>query len=108
VTARLIATHAALRRVTELRHEPWTRSDSLDRLQAMYEFRRTRFSERAEGLSTPDGTEARSRAYQRTLRAVLDSQRSALIAARDRRELSNETMNLVLRDLDLEELRLDS
>jgi hypothetical protein len=40
--------------------------------------------------------------------AVLDSQRSALIAARDRRELSNETMNLVLRDLDLEELRLDS
>ena len=108
VTARLIATHAALRRVTEQRHEPWTRSDSLDRLQAMYEFRRTRFSERAEGLSTPDGTEAQSRAYQRTLRAVLDSQRSALIAARNRRELSNETMNLVLRDLDLEELRLDS
>jgi CPA1 family monovalent cation:H+ antiporter len=106
--ARLIAAEAALRRIDDLRHEQWTRPDSLDRLSSFYQFRRTRFAVRTDGQSADQGAEAQSRTYQRTLREVLAAQRDALITARNRGQLSNEAMNRVLRDLDLEELRLDA
>ena len=46
-------------------------------------------------------------AYQQMVRIVLQSQRESLIALRRDGELSNEGLNRILRDIDLEESRLE-
>ena len=51
--------------------------------------------------------EDQSLAYQRTLQHVLGAQREALWRMRSDGELSNEVMHRVLRELDLEESRLE-
>jgi hypothetical protein len=56
--------------------------------------------------SKNDGYEDRSLAYQHTLQALLSAQRDALLRMRDERKISNETMNRILQELDLEESRL--
>ena len=45
--------------------------------------------------------------YQRTLQRLLSAQREALLRMRGDGELSNEAMNRILRELDLEESRLE-
>ena len=54
-----------------------------------------------------EGFEDRALAYQRTVQAVLAAQRDALLRLRDDGELSNEAMNRIIRELDLEEARLE-
>jgi monovalent cation/hydrogen antiporter len=49
----------------------------------------------------------RSLAYQRMLQLVLRAQREALLRIRSNGELANEMMNRILRELDLEESRLE-
>ena len=106
VRARLVATKAALAQIDELADADWTREDTIDRMRRSYEYRKRRFAARA-GKIEDDGYEDRSLAYQQLVQIVLAAQRDALVELRDRGELSNEVMNRVVRELDLEESRLE-
>jgi CPA1 family monovalent cation:H+ antiporter len=104
--ARLKATNAALARIDELGNEEWTRDETIERMRGMYDYRRRRLSARA-GKIEDDGYEDRSLAYQRVVQSVLAAQREALVGLRDEGVISNEVMNRVLQELDLEESRLE-
>jgi monovalent cation/hydrogen antiporter len=106
VRARLVATRAALAQLDQLAAEEWTRDDTVDRLRSLYEYRQRRFAARA-GKIEDDGYEDRALTYQQTLQVVLAAQRNALVDLRNRGEISNEVMNRVVRELDLEESRLE-
>jgi monovalent cation/hydrogen antiporter len=104
--ARVVASKAALARLDELAEEDWTRDDTIERMRALYQYRIRRFAARA-GKIEDDGYEDRSLAYQQTVQIVLAAQREALIRMRSDGELSNEVMNRVIREFDLEESRLE-
>jgi Na+/H+ antiporter len=106
VRARLVMTKAAIERIDALAGEEWTRDDTVERMRAFYEYRKRRFAARA-GKIEDDGYEDRSLAYQQMLQLVLGAQREALLRMRRDGELSNEVMNRILRELDLEESRLE-
>jgi Na+/H+ antiporter len=104
--ARLVASKAALARIDELMEEEWTRNETLERMRGLYEYRQRRFSALA-GKIEDDGYEDRSLTYQQTVQIVLGAQRDALLELRSDGSLSNEVMLRVLRELDLEESRLE-
>ena len=106
LTARLQATKAALAEIDELANEDWTRDDTIDRMRRLFEYRKRRLAARG-GWIEDDGYEDRSLAYQRTVQTVLAAQRTRLVELRDNGEISNEVMNRVVRELDLEESRLE-
>ena len=106
IRARLVATKAALAQLDELESEEWTRDDTIERMRRAYDYRKRRFAARA-GKIEDDGYEERSLAYQQIVQLVLAAQREALVQARNHGEISNETMNAVIQDLDLEESRLE-
>ena len=106
IRARLVATKAAIAQIDALGGEEWTRDDTIERMRALYEYRKRRFAARA-GKIEDDGYEDRSLAYQQMLQLVLGAQREALLRMRSDGELSNEVMNRILRELDLEESRLE-
>ena len=106
IRARLIATKAALAELDDLEREEWTRDDTIERLRGAYQYRKRRFAAQA-GKIEDDGYEDRSLAYQQIVQLVLAAQREALVRMRNSGEISNETMNHVIRDLDLEESRLE-
>ena len=106
VRARLVATKAAIAQIDALSGEEWIRDDTVERLRAFYEYRKRRFAARA-GKIEDEGYEDRSLAYQRLLQLVLEAQREALLRMRGEGQLSNEVMNRLLRELDLEESRLE-
>jgi monovalent cation/hydrogen antiporter len=106
IRARLVATKAALAELDGLEAEEWTREDTIDRMRRLYEYRKRRFAARA-GKIEDDGYEDRSLAYQHVVQSVLTAQRDALVHLRNDGEISNETMNKVIRELDLEESRLE-
>jgi Na+/H+ antiporter len=106
VAARVSAAEAALDRLEELGEEDWTRDDTIDRLQRLYDYRRRRFAAQA-GDAEDDGYEDRSFSYQRLMRELLDAQRAALLRLRNQGEISSDTMRRVERDLDLEDSRLE-
>jgi CPA1 family monovalent cation:H+ antiporter len=106
IRARVIASKAAIARLDELETEEWTREDTIERMRGLYQYRIRRFAARA-GKIEDDGYEDRSLAYQQTVQVVLAAQREALIRMRSDGELSNETMNRVIQELDLEESRLE-
>src|SRR5215213_789153 len=105
--ARLVAAKAALRQLDSLAEEEWTRDDTIERLRRLYQYRKRRFAARA-GMLEDDGYEDRSLAYQQTLQLILEAQREALVQIRNEGQISNETMLRVVRELDLEEARLES
>jgi monovalent cation/hydrogen antiporter len=104
--ARLTATDAALARLQELAGEPWTRDDTVERLQGLYQFRRRRLKARA-GIYEDDGSEDRSLAYQRLVRELLVAQRHAIVRLRNQGVISNDVMHRIERELDLEDSRLE-
>ena len=104
--ARLVATKAALDQIDELAAEEWTRDETVERMRALYQYRKRRFAARA-GKIEDDGYEDRSLAYQQMVVAVLAAQREALVRLRNEGTISNEVMNRVVRDFDLEESRLE-
>jgi Na+/H+ antiporter len=104
--ARIYATEAALARLDELVDEEWVREDTLERVRAMFNFRRQRFRSRFDPES--DGQiESRSLDYQRLLRELLIAERNAVFDLRRQRRIDDLVMRRVIRDLDLEEARLD-
>jgi CPA1 family monovalent cation:H+ antiporter len=106
IHARLVAAKAALDELDDLESEEWTRNETIERLRAAYQYRKRRFAAQA-GKIEDDGYEDRSLAYQQVVQLVLAAQREALVRSRNSGEISNETMNHVIRDLDLEESRLE-
>jgi CPA1 family monovalent cation:H+ antiporter len=104
--ARIHAVDAGLARLEELVDEEWVRDDTAERVRGMYNFRRNRFGARLDG-SDQDGIEARSQDYQRLRRELLDAERDAVVALRNEGKISEDVMQRVTRDLDLEESRLD-
>jgi CPA1 family monovalent cation:H+ antiporter len=104
--ARLAATKAALAQLDALAEEEWTRDDTIERLRALYSYRKRRFAARA-GAIEDDGYEDRAMTYQLTLQSVLVAQREALVRLRNDGTISNEVMHRVVRDFDLEESRLE-
>src|SRR4051812_2497610 len=106
IRARLIASKAALDELDELENEDWTRNETIERMRALYQYRKRRFAARA-GKVEDDGYEDRSLTYQQMVQSVLAAQRDALLQMRGNGELSNEAMNRILRELDLEESRLE-
>jgi Na+/H+ antiporter len=104
--ARIYATEAALARLEELADEDWVRNDTLERIRAMFNFRNQRFRSRFDPES--DGEiESRSLDYQRLLRELLTAERNAVFDLRRERRIDDIVMRRVIRDLDLEEARLD-
>ena len=73
---------------------------------ALYQYRKRRLAARA-GKIEDDGYEDRSMAYQQAVQIVLGAQRDALVELRRDGTISNETMNRVIQELDLEESRLE-
>ncbi|MGW3472857.1 hypothetical protein ACWDKQ_31315 [Saccharopolyspora sp. NPDC000995] len=71
-----------------------------------YEYRERRLGARS-GEMTDEGYEERSLAYQQMVRAVLEVQRTAVVALRDRGEISNDAIRQLVREFDLEEARLE-
>jgi monovalent cation/hydrogen antiporter len=106
VRARLTAVRAALAQIDALAAEDWTRDETVERMRAMYEYRKRRFAARA-GKIEDDGYEDRSLVYQQMVQLVLAAQREALVGLRNNGEISNETANRVIQELDLEEARLE-
>ena len=106
VKARIHAAEAALARLEELAAEDWVRDDTAERLRGLYRFRQSRFAARFD--DEDDGEiEQRSLDYQRLRRELLDAERSAVVELRRQGRIDDQIMNLVQRDLDLEDARLD-
>jgi CPA1 family monovalent cation:H+ antiporter len=104
--ARIHAAEAALGRLDELLVEEWVREDTAERLRGLFNFRRERFRSRFD----PDGdsgVEERSADYQRLLRELLEAERRAVLDLRRRGVIDDGVMRRVVRDLDLEEARLE-
>jgi CPA1 family monovalent cation:H+ antiporter len=104
--ARKRAAIAALERLGELEGEDWVMEDTAGRLRGMYDFRVRRYGERFD--ETSDGAnEAQSLSYQRLRRELLDAERGAVLELRREGVVSDDVMNRVLRDIALEDVRLD-
>jgi Na+/H+ antiporter len=104
--ARKRAAQAALARLGELEGEDWVRAATAGRLRGVYDFRLRRFGERFDEGS--DGAhEEQSVSYQRLRRELLDAEREAVLALRREGIVSDDVMNRVLRDIALEDVRLD-
>jgi monovalent cation/hydrogen antiporter len=104
---RLAIADAALGRIDELSGVDWTNDESIERVRALYEFRRRRFKVQAGKAPDEDGIEERSLQYQRLMHQIFDSQRETLVELRDGGEVSSEVVRRLERELDLEESRLE-
>ena len=105
--ARIRAAEAALQRLEELAGEEWVLDDTAERLRGLYNFRQDRFRSRFD----PDGDgaiEDRSQAYQRLRRELLDAERRAVQDLRAQGTIGDDAMRSIVRDLDLEDARLDA
>jgi monovalent cation/hydrogen antiporter len=104
VAARVRLAEAAIERTAELDGQDWVRPDTLERVRALYDYRRRRFGAIGDG----DGAEyeERSGAYIRLMYELFDAQREELLMLRNAGEISDEVRRRVERDLDLEESRL--
>jgi monovalent cation/hydrogen antiporter len=104
--ARVHAAKAALERLDELENEEWVREDTAERVRGGYRFRIDRFGERLKG---GDGSvEARSQDFQRLRRELLRAEQQAVVDLRRTGTISDEVMHRVLRDIALEDVRLDA
>jgi len=104
--ARIHAAEAALGRLDELVDEGWVRPDTAERVRGGCDFRSNRFRARLDDADDRE-LEERSLAYQRLRRELLDAERGAVVALRNEGKISEEVMQRVQRDLDLEDSRLD-
>jgi Na+/H+ antiporter len=104
--ARIKAAEAALARLEELEAEGWVREDTAERTRGLYRFRTNRFTARYQGVDD-EGVEERSQQYQRLRRELLEAERQAVLGLRNQGIITEDVMQRVQRDIDLEDLRLD-
>jgi CPA1 family monovalent cation:H+ antiporter len=105
--ARIKAAQAALARLDELADEDWVREDTAERIRGQYRFRTNRFRARYEGVDE-EGVEERSTQYQRLRRELLAAERNAVVGLRNDGVITEDVMQRVQRDIDLEDSRLDA
>jgi CPA1 family monovalent cation:H+ antiporter len=105
--ARYTAAQAGIARIEELAAEEWTNDDTIDRARGLRQFRIRRLKVRLGKIEDEDGVEARSLSYQRLMREIFTAERSALVELRNEGEVSAEAIARVMRELDLEESRLE-
>jgi len=103
--AREVAYRAGLEEVARQREKWSDHKPLLDRLESG-------LNDRTQHLATSDPTETAERnqeheEHQQIQLAVIGAQREAVIALRDSREINDETLRLIERELDLEELRME-
>ena len=82
------------------------REDTAERTRGLYRFRTNRFTARYHGVDD-EGVEERSQQYQRLRRELLEAERQAVLRLRNQGTITEEVMQRVQRDIDLEDLRLD-
>jgi len=104
--ARVLAAQAAVARLDELESEDWVREDTAERMRGLYRFRRDRFEGRLDGTRTE--VEEQSQAYQRLRRELLNAEQDEVIRLRTSGVIADDVMHRVLRDIALEEQRLDA
>jgi NhaP-type Na+/H+ or K+/H+ antiporter len=104
--ARIHAAEAALARLEELLDEEWVRDDTAERMRGLYGFRRDRFLSRFDPESDRS-VEERSADYQRLRHELLEAERRAVLELRRSGRIDDDVMRRVVRDLDLEDARLD-
>jgi CPA1 family monovalent cation:H+ antiporter len=105
--ARYAAARAGIDRLDELAGDEWTNEDTIDRARRLREFRIRRLKARLGKLEDDDGVEERSLAYQRLMHEIYAAERAALIRLRNEGEISADVIGRVMRELDLEESRLE-
>jgi hypothetical protein len=71
------------------------------------QFRIRRLKVRLGKMEDEDGIEERSLAYQRLMHEILSAERAALIELRNQGAISAEVIGRVMRELDLDESRLE-
>jgi CPA1 family monovalent cation:H+ antiporter len=103
--AREVAYAAGLNEIARQRDKWSDHKPLLDRLESGLQ-------DRTDHLATADPTETAERnqeheEHQQIQLAVINAQREAVIALRDSRQINDETLRLVERELDLEELRME-
>jgi Na+/H+ antiporter len=103
--ARAAAYEAGLEEIERARPRWPTHQPLLDRLESGLE-------DRTKHLATEDPEETEERRQERQeheeiQRGVIAAQRAAVIELRDRREINDQTLRLIERELDLEELRME-
>ena len=113
IHARTVATEAALVRLEELRGEVPSHTPLIDQLRERYTHRTEHLvHDHADGRPTssddrsPEAME--EMAHDEIRRAVISAERVAVIALRDRGEISDDALRTVERDLDLDELRREA
>jgi Na+/H+ antiporter len=105
VAARVRLAEAGLARIDEIVAQEWVRDDTAERVRALLDYRRRRFTAAVDGDG--DEYEERTSRYIRLMYEVFDAQRDALISLRNNGEISDEVRRRMERDLDLEESRLN-
>ncbi len=107
--ARARATQAALDRLDELEAVDWVRDSTVERMRRSYGYRSRRIAARISDDGDLDSAdyEARSEAFQRLTRELLEAQRATVIAMRDRGEINDDVLRAIERELDLEDARLE-
>jgi monovalent cation/hydrogen antiporter len=103
--ARAAAYEAGLQEIERARPKWPTHQPLLDRLESGLE-------DRTKHLATEDPEETEERRQERQeheeiQRGVIAAQRAAVIELRDQREINDQTLRLIERELDLEELRME-
>lgn len=112
--ARVVALQAACHRIEKLADEWPTHLPLVETLQAQYGHRATHLDERNSHELDDNGQPLSLAAEQEILehgqirRAVIDAERQAVLELRERGEIGDEAWRRIERDLDLEELRLES
>lgn len=107
--AHLTAARAALVRLDELESEEWTTLEEIAHLRAMYEGKMQVYQARADGNEAARQEEnARPEQTRRLRQEILQAERTAVIRLRDQRQIDDEVLRVVERELDLEDQRLQT
>ena len=94
------------------REEEWVRQDTAERVRGSYRFRQERLRSRFDPDADPDAdadgsAEDRSRDFQ-LRRELLEAERNAVLDLCREGKIDDDVMRRVVRDLDLEDARLDA
>jgi Na+/H+ antiporter len=103
---RLEGARAAVKRLEQLDGEQVS-SSAQERIREQYEERIRRYEAGIEAGGTTDEYAQGSAAWRSWRRELIKAEREAVISKRDRGEVGPEVMRRVMRDLDLEESRLE-
>ena len=114
IHARTVAAEAALVRLEELRSEVPGHLPLIDQLRERYEHRGEHLVHEHRDEPAPTDPEeltpeeVEELEHDEIRRAVISAERLAILALRDRGEISDEALRRVERDLDLDELRREA